>query len=1357
MMDRIKVLLFAANPRGTAPLDLPREFREIDEEVQRGTFRTAVELILVPGTRPIDLLRKLNENQPQIVHFSSHGSPDEILLESGEEDDEASGPSRLNTRSADDRDMKLIRPDGVESEGLGHGQAQLVSKSALVQVLRSCNEGNLRLVVLNACNTRPQAEALTEVVDCVVSMNRTITDRAAIKFAASFYGALAHGRSVQKAFEQGVARLSAEGIPESDTPELLMRAGVDASQIKLVGPMHSSPVAALATEAPFIVPFPRNPDFVGRDDDLNRLHASLSGPVSGPVGIRPAGLTGMGGIGKTQLVVEYVYRHKDAFPDGIFWIDAAGPLVEGFARLATDHRVKWAKQEQPRDDQIRAAFKALNGGLQALLVLDNVPDPAAIALHLLPDCIPEDLRCRVLFTTRRHDLGRFVGIEVTVLPEEPALKLLLRHPSRRAALDPSHADHDHARAIARMLGRLPLALELAGAYLGKYSADVWLEDYREGLRSDGALATLDADAAELTEADLRRVHDPAVAATISEQWASLRDESARLLLRVASLFPGSTALPIARLGLLAALGDESRRGRRSPLRSATQCLDDACLAERLEADQVRLHPLIREFACGQTPPDQVDEFLRQCLSHAASALEHFPTLEALYVERGVDALQEDLIATLGLCPPSAPALGVRVQAVLRLLQREVHHLRGADPDSPSTLFAQQVRNRASSIGIISLQTSAEQKLLELGRPHFRLQWTASRESPDLIRTLTGHGDWVSAIALCRDGHHALSGSEDCTLRFWDLQTGQLLRTFAGHEAGVRAVALCPDERHVLSASGDRTLKFWNLETGQLIRTLMGHMDEVSAVAIAHEARLALSGSRDRTLRLWDLQTGLLLRTLTGHEDGVTTVSVSSDGHHALTGSRDRTVKLWDLKTGQLLQTLNGHKSVVHAVSLSPEGRYAVSGSDDRTVKFWDLATGELLRTFAGHEDAVSAVCLCPEARHVLSGSRDRTLRLWDLEKGQLLRTFAGHENGVSAVTVSSDGRLALSGSDDRTVKLWNLCTRQSQPISSGHEGQVITVAVSADGRHALSGSYDRTLRLWDLQTGRLVHTFAGHEGMVFAVAMSSDGRHALSGSDDRTVKLWDLRNGEILRTLTGHEDAVCAVAISPDARTAVSGSCDRTLRLWDLQTGRLLQALIGHDGVVFAVGISLDGRHVVAASDDRNLRLWNLQTGTLLRTFAGPEPGESAVAIFREARPGFTGFDDRTGKLWDLATSQSQPISSGPEGPVVTVAVAPDYRHALIGSADRTLRLWDLSTGQLLQSFKEHAGPVSTIAICPDARHAVSGSDDHTLRLWNIEHRICRAKMTLDSSPLAIALAPDGQTVVVGDSVGNVHRFQIHF
>ena len=68
----------------------------------------------------------------------------------------------------------------------------------------------------------------------------------------------------------------------------------------------------------------------------------------------------------------------------------------------------------------------------ALLVLDNLPEPAALAGSLAPACVPEDLRCRLLFTTRRHDLGRFAGVEVTVLPEEAAVRLLLRHRLQQA-------------------------------------------------------------------------------------------------------------------------------------------------------------------------------------------------------------------------------------------------------------------------------------------------------------------------------------------------------------------------------------------------------------------------------------------------------------------------------------------------------------------------------------------------------------------------------------------------------------------------------------------------------------------------------------------------------------------------------------------------------------------------------------------------------------------------------------------------------------------------------------------------------------------------------------------------------------
>src|SRR5262249_44538918 len=161
-------------------------------------------------------------------------------------------------------------------------------------------------------------------------------------------------------------------------------------------------------------------------------------------------------------------------------------------------------------------------------------------------------------------------------------------------------------------------------------------------------------------------------------------------------------------------------------------------------------------------------------------------LEALDLRRGLDGLQEDLITILELCPASASDISCRLQAILHLFQREAHNLRVGDHGLRPILFAQQVRNRAHLLGISPLQTSADQALTALGRPHFRMRWTASRESPALVRTFAGHQDWVGAVAITPDGRSALSGSDDSTLKLWDLATGKSRLTLVGHEGPVYA-------------------------------------------------------------------------------------------------------------------------------------------------------------------------------------------------------------------------------------------------------------------------------------------------------------------------------------------------------------------------------------------------------------------------------------------------------------------------------------------------------------------------------------------------------------------------------------------
>jgi hypothetical protein len=164
--DKVKVLFFAANPQGTRQIALDEEAREIEAKIRGADYREALELITKWAVRPVDLLQFLNQHQPTVVHFSGHGSTAaEIILL--------------------DRDR---RPKPVSQQAL----------AALFRALKD----KIRVVVLNACFSRPQAEAIAQEIDCAVGMGPAIGDPAAIVFAASFYRALGFGRSVQNAFDQ---------------------------------------------------------------------------------------------------------------------------------------------------------------------------------------------------------------------------------------------------------------------------------------------------------------------------------------------------------------------------------------------------------------------------------------------------------------------------------------------------------------------------------------------------------------------------------------------------------------------------------------------------------------------------------------------------------------------------------------------------------------------------------------------------------------------------------------------------------------------------------------------------------------------------------------------------------------------------------------------------------------------------------------------------------------------------------------------------------------------------------------------------------------------------------------------------
>jgi CHAT domain-containing protein len=171
----MRILFLAANPLTTSRLDLEEELHDLELELQAVTHRDHIDLRVRHAIRPDDLVRHVSEYKPTIVHFSGHGSPEGIVLRSDD------------------------------------GGYQPVSGVSLERFLR---DRGIELLVLNACYSRSQADAIGDAVPSVVGTTSAVDDRAALRFTPAFYRSLGAGHTIREAFRDGGDAVALHGLDD---------------------------------------------------------------------------------------------------------------------------------------------------------------------------------------------------------------------------------------------------------------------------------------------------------------------------------------------------------------------------------------------------------------------------------------------------------------------------------------------------------------------------------------------------------------------------------------------------------------------------------------------------------------------------------------------------------------------------------------------------------------------------------------------------------------------------------------------------------------------------------------------------------------------------------------------------------------------------------------------------------------------------------------------------------------------------------------------------------------------------------------------------------------------------------------
>ena len=162
------------------------------------------------------------------------------------------------------------------------------------------------------------------------------------------------------------------------------------------------------------------------------------------------------------------------------------------------------------------------------------------------------------------------------------------------------------------------------------------------------------------------------------------------------------------------------------------------------------------------------------------------------------------------------------------------------------------------------------------------------------------------MAVLPGGQRMLSGSQDKTLRLWDLETGATLRTFTGHTGSVYIVALSPDGRFAVSGGADKTIRLWDVERGRQLYVFPAQSAPIAGLAFTPDGRQCVSGGHDKTVRVWNLPgyTARVplgeIRQMKGHGkqvDRVVFAPAERKRQEALSVGQDCLARLWDVFGG----------------------------------------------------------------------------------------------------------------------------------------------------------------------------------------------------------------------------------------------------------------------------------------------------------------------------------------------------------------------------------------------------------------------------------------------------------------------------
>lgn len=626
---------------------------------------------------------------------------------------------------------------------------------------------------------------------------------------------------------------------------------------------------------------------------------------------------------------------------------------------------------------------------------------------------------------------------------------------------------------------------------------------------------------------------------------------------------------------------------------------------------------------------------------------------------------------------------------LRTLNNEINSI------LPSVIEQRILDGDSNSAGSLLLRLFPD-TLYKYGDP---TRTTLLRElSHNHSSLLQGHTQSVNTVSFSHNGKYAITGSNDMTLKLWDVSAGTILSSNSDSRNAILSASWNKDDSKIVYSTRDGFIRTCTVQNSrlQLLDSIELKDTYARFVTFNPTGTEIVVCCIDGSIRVLDTNGLVEKDSYRISRSGATYVSYSPDGLlMAIATGSNNTITVKRLSDNSTIATLNGHTDWVRSVEFSPDGVSLVSTSDDRTVRVWNLVSRK--STILGVlPNWGTKAAFTPEGSRIVCSSRDGILRTYDLRTANEIPEFQiKHQGYLNSFDISSDGKRVICGSTDPLVHVWDCGDCTDTGLSFHLDGAVYGLSCFKSSTRIAAASNKGTISVWDLSTrtpvfsksvgngdnGRFETLDISPDGSLIALAArfrirlfsgidgeevdidNSNGHHAwirsicfnhkgsllASVGEDGKAIIWDIAQKKVLRSIVVGSDGLYSVSFSHDDKTLITGDVSGVIRQWEVETGKPKgNPITGHTGVVLSLHFNHDDSLILSSSGDQTASIWKTD-GSLVRQFVGAS-GYMNDAVFSH-------YED----------------------------------EIITASADRYIRIWCVSNGKETARLIGHFGAVSNL------------------------------------------------------------------